>query len=257
MDLEIQNLSKAYKHNKGLRPTSFRIQDNELVAIVGHNGAGKSTLMKTIGQWIIPDQGLILINGHDLKEKKHLSNKLSFVPEVPHLYDLFSVDYNLKLFSFLFNQSKIRVDQVLDQLQLQPYRTHKVRSLSKGLKQRVNIARALISDPDLLLLDEPTSGLDFEMTREVYKILQSMHKNGKTIIFSTHQPEEIKSMVTRILALHRGEIVFDGPPDDYFSSEVYKQIQGKLVNPLANSLCSSPGHSPVNSVVKLIDQIDS
>ena len=228
MQLEVKNLSKVYERDKGLRSTSFRVQENELVAIVGHNGAGKSTLLKTIGQWIVPDNGDVLINHQHLSRHKHLLNQMSFVPEVPNLYDFFSVNYNLKLFAWLFGQNSQRVEIVLNQLQLQSYRKHKVQSLSKGLKQRVNIARSLISNPSILLLDEPTSGLDFEMTREVYKIMRVMHQDGKTILFTTHQPEEIKDLATRILALHRGEVVFDGTPQDYFLSSAYLQIRKSL-----------------------------
>ncbi len=228
MKLDILSLSKIYEHGNGLKPTSFSVQKNELVAIVGHNGAGKSTLLKIIGQWIVPDDGRILLDGSDLKMHKKLCHRVSFVPEVPNLYDFFTVEYNLILFSLLFSQPLSQVEVVLRQLQLVQFKKQKVRSLSKGLKQRVSIARALISNPSILLLDEPTSGLDFEMTCGVYKLIRKMHSDNKTIIFSTHQPEEIKDLATRIIAIHKGEIIFDGPPQDYLSSSVHKLIQNDL-----------------------------
>lgn len=228
MLLEIQNLSKVYDKNKGLKSTSFRVNGNELVAIVGHNGAGKSTLLKMIGQWCIPDHGRIMINNSDVKAQKLVLNKVCFIPEVPNLYDFFSVDYNLKLFASLFGQPQDRVEVVLEQLQLIAFRKHKVQSLSKGLKQRVSIGRSLISDPQIILLDEPTSGLDFETTKDVYKIMRTLHRNGKTILFTTHQPEEVSDLATRILALHQGQLVFDGTPENYFLSSVRDQIRKAL-----------------------------
>jgi ABC-type multidrug transport system ATPase subunit len=105
-----------------------------------------------------------------------------------------------------------------------PFRKSKVQALSKGLKQRVNIGRALLADPPVLILDEPTSGLDFEMTREIYRLLNSMHDAGKTIIFTSHRPEEIKNLATRIMVLHEGSLVFDGSPQEYFQSEIHEKL---------------------------------
>ncbi len=105
-----------------------------------------------------------------------------------------------------------------------PFRKNKVQVLSKGLKQRVNIGRALLADPPVLLFDEPTSGLDFEMTKEIYRLLIGMHDAGKTILFTSHRPEEIKSLATRIMVLHEGRLVFDGPPQKYFQSEVHENL---------------------------------
>jgi ABC-type multidrug transport system ATPase subunit len=88
----------------------------------------------------------------------------------------------------------------------------------------VSIGRALLADPPLLILDEPTSGLDFEMTREIYRLLQSMHAAGKTIIFTSHRPEEIKSLATRIMVLHESTLVFDGAPQEYFQSDIHEKL---------------------------------
>jgi len=96
--------------------------------------------------------------------------------------------------------------------------------LSKGLKQRVSIGRTLLADPPVLLFDEPTSGLDFEMTKEVYRLLKSTHASGKTILFTSHRPEEIKTLATRIMLLHQGSLVFDGPPQEYFQSKIYENL---------------------------------
>ena len=224
MQLEVSNLTKLYDQNRGLQPTSFLVEKGELVAIVGHNGAGKSTLLKMLANWIRPDSGQATIDGIDLSNRTAIVKKVGFVPEVPNLFDFFSVEYNLKLFAFLFQTPFLRVDKVLRDFNLIPFRKDKIQVLSKGLKQRVNIGRALMADPPVLFFDEPTSGLDFEMTKEIYRILGTMHEASKTILFTSHRPEEIKSLATRIMVLHEGSLVFDGSPQEYFKSEVHGNL---------------------------------
>lgn len=224
MQLEIHHLAKLYNQKRGLTPTSFDVGNGELIAIVGHNGAGKSTLLKMLASWILPDSGHVTINGIDLRNRAAVVRKVGFIPEIPNLFDFFSVEYNLKLFALLSRIPALRVEEILGEFNLLPFRKNKVQTLSKGLKQRVSIGRALLADPQILILDEPTSGLDFEMTREIYRLLDNMHDAGKTIIFTSHRPEEIRNLATRILVLHEGRLVFDGPPQEYFQSEIHKQL---------------------------------
>lgn len=224
MQIKIRNLTKLYALNRGLSPVSLEIQKGELIAIVGHNGAGKSTLLKMLANWIIPDSGQVTIDGIDLKNRIAVVRKVGFVPEVPNLFDIFSVAYNLKLFASLFQVPSSRVDEILTEFNLQPFRNNKIQALSKGLKQRVNIGRALLADPPVLLCDEPTSGLDFEMTKELYRLLNTLHDAGKTILFTSHRPEEIKSLATRILVLHEGKLIFDDSPQEYFQSAVHENL---------------------------------
>ncbi len=224
MQLQALNLTKRYDQKRGLQSTSFEVDKGELIAIVGHNGAGKSTLLKMLANWIRPDSGQATIDGIDLRDRTAIVKKVGFVPEEPNLFDFFSVEYNLKLFAFLFQTPFLRVDKVLRDFNLMPFRKNKIQVLSKGLKQRVNIGRALMADPPVLLLDEPTSGLDFEMTKEIYRLLYNMHEAAKTILFTSHRPEEIKSLATRIMVLHEGSLVFDGSPQAYFQSEVHGKL---------------------------------
>jgi len=224
MQIEIHNLTKLYDPNRGLLPISFDVNQGELVAVVGHNGAGKSTLLKMLANWILPDSGQAVIDGINLKNRTAVVKKVGFVPEAPNLFDFFTIEYNLKLFASLFQVSFLRVDDVLREFNLLPFRHNKIQVLSKGLKQRVNIGRALLADPPVLLLDEPTSGLDFEMTKELYRLLKNVHDAGKTIIFTSHRPEEIKTLATRIMVLHEGRLIFDGSPQEYFQSEVHESL---------------------------------
>ena len=222
--IEIENLSKVYNQNRGLFPTSFKVQKGELVAIVGHNGAGKSTLLKILSNTHLPDSGSVIIDGVNLTDRLSMVRKIGFVSETPNLYDFFSVEYNLKLFAKLFDIKDSRIEEILKEFNLLSYRKTKVQNLSKGLKQRVNIGRSILSDPPIILFDEPTSGLDFEMTREVFKLLKEFHEAGKTILFTTHRPEEIKNLATRLMVIHQGRVIFDGPPQEYFQSNVHSEL---------------------------------
>ena len=137
---------------------------------------------------------------------------------------MYKRQYNLQLFARLFQVPFLRIEEILKEFDLLPFRKNKIQVLSKGLRQRVNIGRALLADPPLLLFDEPTSGLDFEMTHEIYRMIKDFHALGKTIIFTSHRPEEIKALATRIIMLHQGELVFDGPPGEYFQSDVHEKL---------------------------------
>ncbi|MDC4203969.1 MAG: ABC transporter ATP-binding protein [Candidatus Manganitrophus sp.] len=224
MQIEAHQLKKIYHSEKGLHAASFSVEKGELIAVVGHNGAGKSTLLKILANWIVPDSGHVLVNGVDLKNRLALARTIGFVPETPNLFDLFSVEYNLKLFARLFQIPFSRIEETLKEFDLRSFRRHKVAELSKGLKQRVSIGRSLLPDPPVLLFDEPTSGLDFEMTKEIYKLLMQLHASGKTILFTSHRPEEIQTLATRIMVLHQGGILFDGSPQKYFQSNIHQNL---------------------------------
>jgi ABC-type multidrug transport system ATPase subunit len=224
MQLEVLHLSKLYKENRGLLDAGFNVEKGELIAVVGHNGAGKSTLLKMLGGWLIPDTGMVRVDGVDLKNRRALVKKIGFVPETPNLFESFSVEYNLTLFARLFRTPLLRIEETLQEFSLVPFRRHKAQELSKGLRQRVSIGRALLADPPFLLFDEPTSGLDFEMTREIHQLLKRIHALGKTIMFTSHRPEEIRTLATRIMVLHQGILVFDGSPAEYFDSQIHQNL---------------------------------
>ena len=224
MQIEIHNLSKVYSEKRGLLGADLEVEKGELIAVIGHNGAGKSTLLNILAGWIHPDSGEVWVDGINLKNRSSVVRKIGFVPETPNLFDFFSVDYNLKLFARLFQVPFFRTKEILKELDLLPFRNNKVRVLSKGLKQRVSIARALLANPSVLLFDEPTSGIDFEMTKEIYRLLKNYHSLGKTIIFTSHRPEEIKTLATRIIVLHQGYLVFDGSPQKYFQSAIHEKL---------------------------------
>lgn len=222
--IEVHNLTKVYNEKRGLLPINLTVEKGELIAVIGHNGAGKSTFLKMLASWHLPDSGEVIIEGINLKNRRAVSRKIGFVPEVPNLFDFFSVEYNLKIFARLFEVPYLRIEEILKEFDLLKFRKNKIQVLSKGLRQRVSIGRALIADPPILLFDEPTSGLDFEMTKEIYRMIKVFHASGKTILFTSHRPEEIKTLATRVIMLHQGNLVFDGPPHEYFRSEIYEKL---------------------------------
>ena len=224
MQLEICNLTKIYTEKRGLLPTNLQVEKGELIAVIGHNGAGKSTFLKMLASWLLPDSGKVLVDGINLGNRLAVVRKIGFVPETPNLFDFFSVEYNLKIFARLFQLPFVRIEEILKEFNLLSFRKNKIQILSKGLRQRVSIGRALLADPPVLLFDEPTSGIDFEMTKEIHRMLKDFHASGKTILFTSHRPEEIKTLATRIIVLHRGSVVFDGLPQTYFNSEVHEQL---------------------------------
>ncbi len=238
MYIEVNHLSKVYQLKetqnedvqanrdivRGLLPTSLTIAQGEMVAIVGHNGAGKSTFLKMLANWLVADSGNASIDSVKLSDRMALVRRIGFVPETPNLFEYFSVDYNFKLFAKLFKLPNSRVDEICREFHLEPFRSKKVLTLSKGLRQRVSLGRALLANPPILLLDEPTSGLDFETTKEVYQNLKSFHHSGKTILFTSHRSEEIRALATRVIVLHGGKLIFDGTPNEYFQSKALETI---------------------------------
>lgn len=224
MQMKISALTKVYTETRGLQPLSIEVEGGELVAVIGHNGAGKSTLLKMLANWLVPDSGQVLVDGINLEERLAVVRKIGFVPETPNLFEFFSVEYNLTLFARLFQVPNTRIEEILKEFNLVPFRKSRIQELSKGLRQRVSIGRTLLADPPMLLFDEPTSGLDFEMTKEIYRMMKDFHGAGKTIMFTSHRPEEVKSLATRIIMLHQGAVVFDGAPETYFRSEMYEEM---------------------------------
>lgn len=224
MHLDVFNLTKVYPGGRGLLPASFTADPGELIAMVGHNGAGKSTLLKLLAGWLVPDSGQVTVEGTGIEDRLAVVRKIGFVPETPNLHDGFSVEYNLALFARLFRVPAARVEETLQEFKLLTFRRSAVRTLSKGLKQRLSIGRSLLADPPVLLLDEPTSALDFETTKDIYRLIRTIQSQGTTILFTSHRPEEIRSLATRILVLHEGAVVFDGSPDAYFKSTFYRTL---------------------------------
>lgn len=209
MSIEVQQLSKSYSSEKALNAVSFSIGSGEVVGFLGPNGAGKSTLMRILTTYLSPDEGRALVNGYDIeKEPMRVKASVGYLPENNPLYtDLYVKEY----LSFQCGIHKIgrqRIDEVVQQVGLQDHASKKIAQLSKGYKQRVGLAAALLHDPEVLILDEPTTGLDPNQLAEIRELIKEIGKT-KTILLSTHIMQEVEAMCDRVLIINKGTLVTD------------------------------------------------
>ena len=211
MSLKVQDLSKKFDLFQAVESLSFILQPGEIVGFLGPNGAGKSTTLKMIAGCLSPDAGYIEISGVDVeKDEVAYKKKIGYLPESNPLYeDLFVVEY----LNFLASVHGIptpskRIEEVIAQTGLQSMQHKKIGFLSKGFKQRVGIAAAILHQPELILLDEPTTGLDPNQLIEIRGLIQSLSKNAM-ILFSSHILQEVAAISDRVLVLHQGKLVAD------------------------------------------------
>lgn len=215
MSLEIKNLTKMFGEQIALNNISLSIGKNEIVGLLGPNGAGKSTLMKSIAGVLKVEEGEIFFNEknivqHEIETKK----SIGFLPENNPLYqDMYVKEY----LSFVADIHKIapkRVQEVIDLVGITPEKGKKISQLSKGYKQRVGLAQAILHEPDLLILDEPTNGLDPNQIVEIRNVIRKVGEN-KTIILSTHIMQEVEALCTRVVLINKGEIVQNSPIEEF------------------------------------------
>lgn len=212
MSIQISNLTKTYGAQKAIDRISFNAGNNEIVGFLGPNGAGKSTTMKIVTGYIQADSGNVLINGIDVYTQPLKVKKVTgYLPEGNPLYSEMYVREYLGFIGGLHQIKralKKRVEEVIDITGLRIESNKKTGQLSKGYKQRVGLAAALIHNPDVLILDEPTSGLDPNQIIEIRQVIKELGKN-KTVLFSSHILQEIESICDRIIIINKGAIVAD------------------------------------------------
>ena len=209
MSIEVINISKSYGEQKALDNVSFTINKGEIVGFLGPNGAGKSTLMKILTTYIAADEGDALINGNNTKNNQKLVQKaVGYLPEHNPLYlDLYVREY-LAFNADVYKASKSRVEEVITLTGLTPESNKKIGSLSKGYRQRVGLACALLHNPEVLILDEPTTGLDPNQLVEIRELIKNIGKD-KTVFLSTHIMQEVEAICDRIIIIDKGKIVTD------------------------------------------------
>ncbi|MEO6813632.1 MAG: gliding motility-associated ABC transporter ATP-binding subunit GldA [Ginsengibacter sp.] len=211
MAIIVSNLTKIYGQQKAVDNISFAAHDNEIVGFLGPNGAGKSTTMKMITGFLGSDSGKISVNGIDVNANPLETKKqIGYLPEGnPLYYEMYVREY-LEFIGGLhkINSLKKRVDEVIGITGLKPESNKKTGQLSKGYKQRVGLAAALIHDPKVLILDEPTSGLDPNQIVEIRQVIKELGKN-KTVLFSSHILQEVESICDRVIIINKGNIVAD------------------------------------------------
>ncbi len=214
--IDVQALVKTYDLLPVLRKLSLQIQRGEFVALLGPNGSGKSTLLRLLCGLSRPTAGTIRIGGWDLpKEAAAVRAQLGLVSHKAILYDTLTAQENLRFFARLYNLPAASIDtritEMLTQVGLARRAHDLVRTFSRGMLQRLSIARALLHNPDILLLDEPYTGLDQDASRVLDDLLRAAHADGRTILMTTHDLSRAAILPTRIIILSRGVIGYDAP----------------------------------------------
>ncbi|KGO88169.1 gliding motility protein GldA [Flavobacterium rivuli WB 3.3-2 = DSM 21788] len=209
MSIEVQDISKHYGEQKALDAVSFSIKRGEIVGFLGPNGAGKSTLMKILTTYLSADSGLAMVNGSNVEtEQKAVQKSVGYLPEHNPLYlDLYVREY-LAFNADVYKVKKSRIEDVIQLTGLSPEAHKKIGALSKGYRQRVGLAAALLHDPEVLILDEPTTGLDPNQLVEIRDLIRNIGKD-KTVFLSTHIMQEVEAICDRVIIINHGRIVTD------------------------------------------------
>ena len=215
--LEVNGVSKLYENSRGVREINFSMQRGEIVGFLGPNGAGKTTTMRMITGYLNPTGGNILVDGLSMADHpRKARRKIGYLPETPPLYPEMTVRSYLKFVADLrdvpVRAQKGRVNEIIDKLGLNGRENQIIRSLSKGYKQRLGLAQAIVHKPDLLVLDEPTSGLDPKQIIEIRSLIRELGENH-TVLLSTHILPEVNTLCNRVLIINQGQIVLDEKPE--------------------------------------------
>jgi len=212
MSIETRNISKLFGKQRALDKVSISVEKGELVGFLGPNGAGKSTFMKIITGYLPPDSGEVLINGNVVTtESLNYKKDIGYLPEHNPLYpDLYIKEFlEISAGFYGLKNVKKRVAEMIELTGLGIEQHKKIRALSKGYRQRVGLAQALIHDPSILILDEPTTGLDPNQLEEIRNLIRMISRE-KTVILSSHIMQEVEAVCNRVIIINRGKIVADG-----------------------------------------------
>jgi ABC-2 type transport system ATP-binding protein len=225
MSIEVNNISKSYGTQKALDSISFSVKKGEIVGFLGPNGAGKSTLMKILTTYIAADEGSATVNGFDVNNQtKSVQESIGYLPEHNPLYlDLYVREY-LAFNADVYKVSKSRIEEVIRLTGLSNESHKKISQLSKGYRQRVGLANALLHNPDVLILDEPTTGLDPNQLVEIRNVIKNVGKD-KTVFLSTHIMQEVEAICDRVIIIDKGKIVADKKLDNLISAEKEQVIE--------------------------------
>ena len=242
MSIEVKNISKSYGTQKALDNISFSIKKGEIVGFLGPNGAGKSTLMKILTTYIVANEGAALVNGFDVNlQTKKVQQSIGYLPEHNPLYlDLYVREY-LAFNADVFKVATSRIEEVIQLTGLSNESHKKIEQLSKGYRQRVGLANALLHNPDVLILDEPTTGLDPNQLVEIRNVIKNVGKD-KTVFLSTHIMQEVEAICDRVIIIDKGKIVADKKLDKLISAtnsqiievEFDKNVPEELISGIEN-----------------------
>ncbi len=250
MNIRVEGLSKTYGPQRAVDNITFEVKPGEILGFLGPNGAGKTTTMKIISCFMAPTNGNAYVGNLNVMEHaEQVKKKIGYLPESNPLYtDMHVIEY-LEFMAGVQGVAKEKVrDRVIEMVRkcgLDAEKHKKIMELSKGYKQRVGLAQAMIHDPEVLILDEPTTGLDPNQIVEIRKLIKDLGRE-KTVILSTHILPEVEATCDRILIISRGKIVADGTPNT-----LRKQAQGQEV------LKVTIENGDANSIIKGVQSLDS
>lgn len=233
MSISIQNLTKVYGQQKALNNVSLEINKGEIVGLLGPNGAGKSTMMKIITCFIPPTEGVVKVCGEDIFDNPMgVRSKIGYLPEHNPLYlDMYVREFLQFIAGVhkLGKNSKERTEMMIEMTGLTKEVNKKIGALSKGYRQRVGIAQAMIHDPEVLILDEPTSGLDPNQLVEIRDLIKNAGKN-KTVLLSTHIMQEVEAVCGRTIIINNGIVVADDDTKHLAAGQSLESIFRKITN---------------------------
>lgn len=212
--ISMKNVRKDFGKNTALRNLTFDIKEGEIFGFLGPSGAGKTTTIKILTCQLIPTSGEIKVFGRDIcSQKKEIFKNIGVLSDNSGIYERLTVQDNLMLFADINGASRENLDEVLERIGMGKYKKMEAKKLSKGMKQRLIVARAVLHKPKLLFLDEPTSSLDPGTALDIHKLLIELNKEGTTIFLTTHNMEEADKLCHRVAFLNDGEIVDMGKPE--------------------------------------------
>jgi len=225
MSIKVQNLTKVYGEQIALNQINFSVKKGEIVGFLGPNGAGKSTLMKILTTYIDATEGDAWVNEHHVQSEPLLVQKsVGYLPEHNPLYlDLYVREY-LEFNANVYRTDKNRIEEVIQLTGLTPESHKKIGQLSKGYRQRVGLATALLHNPDVLILDEPTTGLDPNQLVEIRELIKTIGKD-KTVFLSTHIMQEVEAICDRVIIIRKGEIVADHKLEELYAIQNEQVIE--------------------------------
>lgn len=216
--ISLKNISKAYGAEKAVDRLNLTIEKGEFYGFLGPNGAGKTTTIRMLTGILEPDEGDILVNGFPVHQKEQTAKIIGVVPEGRGFYDWMTADEYLHFFANLYSVPKKEqaplIDSLLTEVDLVKRRHSRIGTYSRGMRQRLGLARALINTPQLLVLDEPTLGLDPQGQESVQKLLQKLNREGVTIFLSSHLLDEVSRLCTRLGILSNGRLVAEGTEEE-------------------------------------------
>ena len=248
--IEVRNISKSYKLSRQQRKEmganfvgdsvlavdniSFSCRPGRIFGLIGPNGAGKTSTLRMIGTMLKPTSGAILVNGFNTVQSPQLvKHSLGFLSGNTGLYDRLTAEEMVRYYADLHKMSDIDFitsrDKIFSLLDMESFSSRRIGKLSTGMMQKVNIARTMIHEPEVVVFDEPTSGLDVMASRSIIRLIRECKKLGKTIIFSSHRLGEIQSLCDDLAIIHRGKLFFNGTYKEFESQKSMETLEDEFI----------------------------